>query len=428
MRLVVSMLLSGLLAAALGYWLRGQWRHTSPGLRRWLLPALGWRLLLTAISTSFPSPDAQGMATLSQALTAGFWAQPAAALTLWQGNEFHIAGKVVTLYAWSNTLYFIKLLALANLATGGSLWLAGLYLSLLCFVGCWSLVRALAQVFPLASVGAAGVAFLAWPSVVWWTAGLTKETLVVGAGAGVVALVLPLLYGDRAARPWPTAARVALSLLLAWVMFRMRYFFALPLLGGLLALALGRLATRRGWLGPGWGPQVGGLLAGLALVAGPISIGGSKVVSTRFLVDEIDRNYQHGLLASPGRPHLEYADWQPTPLGLLRHAPAAAAQALVRPWLGESRQPLYLAAGCENLLLLGLLGLAMVAAWRGRAGRLPAALVALLLFYCLALAIFIGLSTPNLGTLHRYRAALLPWLLLLLLQNDYARGVMKKLE
>jgi hypothetical protein len=77
--------------------------------------------------------------------------------------------------------------------------------------------------------------------------------------------------------------------------------------------------------------------------------------------------------------------------------------------------------------LLALLGLALVAAWRGRAGGLPAALVVMLALYCLLLAAFIGLSTPNLGTLSRYRAGLLPWLLLLLLQNDYVRYLLKKI-
>ena len=72
--------------------------------------------------------------------------------------------------------------------------------------------------------------------------------------------------------------------------------------------------------------------------------------------------------------------------------------------------------------------LALLAVVRGQPGRLPAALVVLLAVYCLLLAIFIGLSTPNFGTLHRYRAALLPWLLLLLLQNDYARRLMRNLE
>ncbi|QKG56070.1 hypothetical protein GKZ68_05105 [Hymenobacter sp. BRD128] len=429
MKLGLMILLNALLVSFFLYWLRREYRRAGPGLRPWLLPALAWRLLLTAISNNYPGPDARLLLQKSRYFVDDFWAQPAAAFTLWQSNHFQAAGEIISFYTWSNTLYFLKLLALLNLAAGGSGWLAGLYLSLACFAACWVLVRGLGQVFPLASLAAAGIAFLAWPTVIWWTSGLTKETLLLGAGAGVVALALPAIYGVPSGEPLRLGRRLgqlAVGLLLVWVMVRIRLFFALPLLGGLLALALVRLATRRGWLGAGWQAQVGGLLVLLVLGTGPALIGGNKVLSIKFLMDEVGRNYQHGLRTSPGRPHLEYADWQPTPLGLLRHAPLAAEQVLTRPWLGESSQLLYVGAGLENLLLLGLLGLALVAVWRGRAGRLPAALVALLIIYCLLLAAFIGLSTPNLGTLSRYRTALLPWLLLLLLQNDYARRLLKR--
>jgi hypothetical protein len=39
------------------------------------------------------------------------------------------------------------------------------------------------------------------------------------------------------------------------------------------------------------------------------------------------------------------------------------------------------------------------------------------------LAILMGLTTPNLGSLNRYRNDLLPFFLLLVLQNDYAAKV-----
>jgi len=427
MRLAVSILLNVLLAGCLSYWLLGQWQRASPGLRRWLLPALGWRLLLTAISSHWPSPDMMAAANWSRLLAAFFWQYPEQVWTALQSANFQLDGQILALYQWSNTLFFFKILALLNVVSGGALWLNGLYLSMLCFVACWSLVRVLSQVFPLAPVGAAGIAFLAWPTVVWWTAGLTKETLVVGAGAGVVALALPLLYGPRE-RPgfWPAVGRTVLLLLLAWVMVRMRYFFSLPLLGGLLALAAVRLSAQRGWLGPGWRAQVAGLLLVLGLAGGAAVALGGEQLSLSYFSREVAANYQHGLLTSVGRPHLEYPGWQPTPAGLLERAPLAAAYTLVRPWPGESARALYLVAGFENAVLAALLGLALVAAGQGRAGRLPVVLVVLLGLYCLLLAAFIGLSTPNLGTLSRYRAALLPWLLLLVLQNDYVRGLLNK--
>ena len=433
MRLAILVLLNAGLLAALGFWLRAEYRRTDLSLRRWLLPALGWRLLLTAISSLWPSPDLIGShpgqhspTKWSHWLAAYFWEQPAQIWPTLQSASFHLHGQTVTFYKWSNTLFFYKILALLGVASGGVLWLSGLYLSMLCFMACWGLVRGLAQVFPQAPAAGTGVAFLAWPTVVWWTAGLTKETLVVGAGAGVVALVLPLLYGRVPAHWWSVASRVALSLLLAWLIVRMRYFFALPLLGGLLALAAVRVATRLGWLGSGRS-QVAGMA--LLLAAGGLGAvrAGGEHLSLAYFSREVDANYRHGLLTSAGRPHLHYANWQPTPASLLRHAPLAAAQTLLRPWPGESAQPFYLGAGLENALLAGLICVALLAVWRGCPGHLPAALVALLLGYCLLLAAFIGLSTPNLGTLSRYRAALLPWLLLLLLQNDYVRTLLKKI-
>ena len=188
------------------------------------------------------------------------------------------------------------------------------------------------------------------------------------------------------------------------------------------------LAQRRGWLRVGWLPLALAVLGGVAVVgAGAVAVGGEPV-SQRFVTSQLWQNYAHGLATSAGRPHLAYAGLRPTVGSMARYFPFAAFQALARPWLGESAAPLYLAAALENLLLLALLLAAAVAVARGRPGRLPPALVLALLLYCLLLAGLIGLSTPNLGTLHRYRAVVLPWLLWLLLQPDYARQLLRRLK
>ena len=422
MRLALALLLNlGLLAGLLA-WLRAAHRGAPPGLRRWLLPALAGRLALTAVGTRFPESDMVFAMVNSKLITSILWEHPAGALATLQTNDFALAGAHLHLYAWSNTLFWYKILALLNLASGGRLWLNAGYLSLGCFIGGWQLVRALARALPATPAGAGLVAFLLWPTVGWWANGLTKETLLLGTGAGFMALALPGLYGGGGPRRLgPAVGRLLGGLLLAWLMVRMRYYFALPLVGGVLALGAVRGATRRGWLRPAAWQQVGALLLLLSAAgAAAVALGGEQM-ELRYFSHEVDANYHHGLHDSRGRPHLTYPDWDPTPLGLLQHAPRAAGQVLVRPWLGESGRPLYVGAALENALLLALTLLALLATARGRAGRLPVALAVLLLIYCLLLAAFIGLSTPNLGTLHRYRAGLLPWLLLLLLQNDYAR-------
>lgn len=428
MKLVLAILLNLGLLTGLGFWLRAAYRTAPPGLRRWLLPALAWRLLLTALGTQMPESDILVATVDSKLITSILWQHPAGAWATLQANEFALHGAYLHIYAWSNTLFWYKILALLNLATGGLLWLNVSYLSIGCFIGCWHLVRALARTLPATPAGAGLVAFLLWPTVVWWTNGLTKETLLIGIGAGFVALALPVLYGSGLPRRFGAAAgRLLAGLLLAWLMVRMRYYFALPLVGGVLALAVVRRATRRGWVRPVAWQQVGALLLLLSGVGAAAGALGGEQMQLAYFSHEVNTNYHHGLQASPGRPHVRYSDWDPTPLGLLRHAPLAAEQVLVRPWLGESERPRYIGAGLENALLVALVLLALVAAARGRGGRLPVVLTVLLLVYCVLLGAFIGLSTPNLGTLHRYRAGLLPWLLLLLLQNDYARHGLRAL-
>lgn len=418
MRVGLAIILNLVLALGLGYWLRRAYCRATPGLRRWLLPTLGLRLAAGLLQDSL---DARFANAWAWALTAQFWERPGVGWTLWQGHELRAGGRVMPMYEWSNTLFVIKVLALLNFASLGAGWLNGLYLSAGCFVGCWGLVRTLGRLFPAAPVGAGVGAFLLWPSVVWWTSGLTKETLVLGSGAALTALVLRALYGPAPTgrRRWVGRALAALAL--AWFHLRMRYFFALPLLGSLLALAGVAAAGRRHWLRPRWGGQALALLAGLALGGGVVLAVGGEPVSRAFVISQLWQNYTHGLATSPGRPHLAYPGLRPTVPSMAAHAPLAAAQTIVRPWLGESGELRYLGAGLENLLLLGLLVLAAWAVVRGRPGRLPPALVLALLLYCVVLAALIGLSTPNLGTLHRYRAVLLPWLVWLLLQNDYVR-------
>lgn len=429
MKLAIALLLNTMLLAILAGWLRGEYCRAAPGLRRWLVPALALRLGAGPLPHG---PDSWLMSYWGQALTAQFWARPGAAWSLWQGHEVRTGTHLLDAYQWSNTLFTIKLLGLLNLASLGSDWLNSCYLSIGCFVGCWVLVRTLSQRFPAAPVGAGVVAFLLWPSVIWWTSGVTKEALVLGSGAALTSLVVSALYsnnlgGDSPRRSWARLTKWLLLGLLAWVHVRMRYFFALPLLGSLLALAGATLALRRGWLRASW-PQLALALLGSVVLAGTVVVlVGGEPVSQRFVTSQLWQNYAHGVATSPGRPHIEYAGLRATVGSMGAHFPLAAFQALARPWLGESAKLLYVAAGLENLVLLGLLLLAGVAMVRGRAGRLPPALVLALLLFCLVLAGLIGLSTPNLGTLHRYRAIMLPWLLWLLLQNDYARQLLRRL-
>ncbi|MFD2784381.1 hypothetical protein [Hymenobacter rubripertinctus] len=411
-KIILALLLNAGLLGLLGWWLPRM--RQLPGVGRWVLPTLLLKLAVTALSVLLLSEDGHYFQDWSLRMTDQLWHEPGQWGRMLFTDEFKWGRHRLVYHGFSNTLFLIKLLSVFNLASLGAALLNGLYLSMFSFVGCWELVRQLRLRWPLATAGAGVVAFLGWPTVVYWTSGLTKESLLVGSGALVLALVVYLAYGPAARR-----LRAVLGLLAAALLhFKMRYFFAVVLFGNLAGLGLTRTLQQLGAARSRWA-QTALLLALLAAGAWAASEV-SPVFRANKFTSQLQRNYSSLLKTSRNRPHLAYPELRPTTASVVQHAPQAIVNALVRPWPWEGRMVLYLIAGLENLLLLLVLGLAGVAVLRGRPGQLPFALVLALLLYCLILAALLGLTTPNLGTLNRYRVSFLPFLVLLLLQNDYA--------
>ena len=428
MRIGLAILLNAALLAVLLPWLRQQWRWAATGPWRAVLAlGLGLRLLVGMLQNWDLQLDAKLMSVLSYPITEQIWTSPTQAWqTITQAVTVIPFPKFDAVYqSTSNTWFFIKVLAFLNLASLEVGWLNGLYLSLFSFVGCWQLCRTLCRVLPATPAGAGAAALLLWPSVWFWAAGISKEAMLVGSGAWFTALVLGRLYGNRSPSGAWRQVGWWLSLgVLAFLHFRMRYFFAAPLLAVLAGVALVRGLQQWGLARSNWVQALVlfGLLGGGLWVAPQVSV----AFRVNKLTNQVIRVYSSDLANLAGRPHFEYPDLRPTLESVLRHVPLAIANTLSRPWLGESSDLRYVAVGLENLLLLLLLVVALVAMVRGRSGHLPFVLGLGMVVFCLVLAAFIGLTTPNFGSLHRYRSDLLPYLGLLLLQNDYAAAALRR--
>ncbi|GAA3948088.1 hypothetical protein [Hymenobacter algoricola] len=418
MRVSLALWLNIGLLLLLARWLQQQ-RQTSP-LRQWLLPLLALKVLAAAAAYRLVTADAAYVHYWAHALSYQYWEKPLDWLRMLPTDAYHYKRGTLVFHGFSNAFFVIKLMSVLRLASNGSLFLEGLYLSLFNFVGCWQLVRSLSRVFPTAPRGAPLMGWLLWPTVVYWTAGLTKESLLVGSGAWLLALVLPWLYGGEKPRP----ASVIGAVLLAVLHFKIRFFFALPLFAVLTGLAAIRLAQHLG----GARSRIMQTLVFAGVLGGGIWLASEISPVFRFnkFSSQLIQIYYDIQASTGNRPRIEYAHLAPTPESIARNTPKAIGSALARPWLGESARPLYVVAGLENALLLLIMAVAVVAQAQGRGGRLPFALVLALLVYCLSLAALMGLSTPNLGTLNRYRSSLLPVLLLLALQNDYAARLLRR--
>jgi hypothetical protein len=313
----------------------------------------------------------------------------------------------------SNSFFLVKVLSLLNFATGGDYYLNGLYLSLFSFTGSWRLVKALSLVYP-ASRLAAVFAFLFLPSVVFWSSGVLKESILMGAMGWLVSAVLFMTHKGPL-RAW---YEVPIVLLAGYLLWRIKFFVAAVLLPVLGAYLVGQLLARQvrqfqaGRVKAFLFAIVLGLVGLLALQSHLFFRAGGT-----FFLEQVVYNYEHMLRqTSPDRPVIRFEALQPTPESLLQNAPRALGSALYRPFFWETTDPAYVLAAVENLLLLVLTGFALLGLLERKPSRLDLFFLGLLL-YILVVGIMTGLTTPNFGTLNRYRIAFLPFLVFLLLQG-----------
>ncbi|WP_303311356.1 hypothetical protein [Hymenobacter sp. BT730] len=371
------------------------------------------KLVAGMFSVYHLSADAAYFQEWAAQMTLQAWADPRAWLETLGSDSFRFQENELVFHGFSNTFFFIKLLSVLNLMTDGSVWMNAGYLSIFSFIGCWQLAKVVGQLFPATTPLAAPLAMLACPSVVFWSAGITKESVLLGGLAWLAALVLQVCYGKGPVR-WYT---VIVGVLLVWLSFKMRFFFAVFMLIALAFLGLIRALQQMKMVLPRW-VQVSLLLAlffGAAWSAGEVS----PVFRANKFTSQLINNYNKLAERSEGKPHLRYTHLKPTISSIGRYAPLAALNTVVRPLPGEEKELKYVVSSIENVGIIVLLLLVVWGILHGKAGKLPFTVVLAFSFYCFMIAALIGLSTPNLGTLSRYRVAFLPFLLLLLLQNDY---------
>jgi hypothetical protein len=109
----------------------------------------------------------------------------------------------------------------------------------------------------------------------------------------------------------------------------------------------------------------------------------------------------------------QYGSLSPTWASILENAPLALFNVLFRPFPWDAQSVLPALASVENavLLVLFVFSLRNISIIPGSPQRwVTVSTIA----YILILAVFLGLSTPNFGTLSRYRIGFLPFFVLLL--------------
>jgi len=312
------------------------------------------------------------------------------------------------------SFFLIKILSLVRIATFGSYWLSALYFSLFSFWGMWKLANTLAKTFPGTQLAAA-LAFLFFPSVVFWSAGVMKESLAMGVIGLVTAWWLSALPRPE---PWKASRYFGPMLCCPWlllVLWKLKYYYFavyLPCLlaGGLILLLHRRSKPRSPWA---WVCLFFLLLAGLTGMITRLHPNLEVNYFLEVLVETHDTLYA----LSKADNRIKYDQLQPTVASFLQNLPLALTTGLFRPFLGECNKMMQWMNGLENLFLLLLAGTSLFQIWQKRGLRMSQQawiLSGTAGLYILILAALLAFSTPNFGTLTRYKVAFLPFLIYLL--------------
>jgi hypothetical protein len=270
---------------------------------------------------------------------------------------------------------------------------------------CGVLFRRLTHFFPESSTAAA-ISLLFFPSVVFWSSGLIKESLGLAALFILAGGCLAIVMGQRL-----TKKEMLMLLVSLWMGWNLKYYWIgifLPAVFPVLVLAL---ASRRfpslkrydliAWV----------FLFGVLLFAATHTHPNFYV--SRFLEVIYHNNLEFTRMSDPPRI-VQYFNLEPEAASILMNAPAALVAGLFRPFAWEAFNTLSWIAAIENLLVLLLVLQSLLAVkylFRSGSRVLLLSTVA----YVLLLITFLALSTPNFGTLSRYRIGALPFAVMLCL-------------
>ncbi|MDX2306185.1 MAG: hypothetical protein NW226_25475 [Microscillaceae bacterium] len=324
---------------------------------------------------------------------------------------------------------FVKLISFLNLITGNNYWLIGFYFSLFSFWGMWSLANTLSSFYP-SSRNAAVLAFLFLPSVVFFSAGLNKESLVMGGlGLSLSRFLVCLLSSPQSNLQWINHTVIWLfTILLLWLV---KFYYLAALLPIVLAYALTLTSLQKIHILATFFKAISLKILFFLFILIVFTLMGMYFVPSldlESLMINIVSNHNITYIFSMPEDLIHYTiiyskgyiTLSPTWISFVYNTPQALFSALFRPFLWETGgNKLKMLIALENFCILFLCVFAsIILVKRLASGKKIRTQEFLLIFatllYISILYTLLAFSSPNFGSLIRYKIAAAPFLIYLI--------------
>lgn len=294
--------------------------------------------------------------------------------------------------------FFIVLLRPLIRITGESYWITSLWLSFISYIACSYATVTFSAVYPiLKNIFAACLLFI--PSVVFWSSGVMKDALTFGATAALASIVVKYYKQSKI-----SLGDFIVLMLSTFLLYKLKHYLlitSLLFIGSLIAsVVLKKIETK--WKWP---------LAALVFIA--------AFSSTQFIHPYLKINrlawtlYVNNQIINQktNENQLDIQIEDDTWPAVMKEVPKALYAGLFRPGINDQTPAWGWIHKIENLTLTVLLFLSLLL-WVKLKPDIDWPLFIAASMCMLLLAILLPLSTPNLGSLVRYKNAYMPFLFL----------------
>ncbi len=311
-------------------------------------------------------------------------------------------------YMWRdpNAMFVARVFSPFFLLTYKSYIISSIIAGLIGFSGIWKIFQFFCKIYPkLDRYLALGILY--FPSVLFWSSGIMKDTLTLSA-VGWVVYSFYMLFGERKIK-----LKYIIALFLGAVLIvNVKAYIFMALIPGLLVWLFFDQIKRikSGFMKFVLAPLlIAALVVGFTLLTGSLSTSlgtygniESSAQKAQVIQQDLTRGEQYG------ENYYDIGEFDPTPAGLISKAPIAIVSGIFRPFVWEATNPFILLAGLESLFMMFML-INVVFRRKFIKNLFLDPVMIFSMCFVLLFGFGIGLASANFGALVRYKIPLLPF-------------------
>lgn len=308
---------------------------------------------------------------------------------------------------------FIRVISPLYIFSGSSYWMLSIYLSLFSFTGLWILANTLIKLYKI-NATVILISFFIYPSVVFWSSGVMKESFSMGMMAIVISMMLNLANRQNNF----TVLKFILLLLFFGFLLIIKYYYLAALIAVLFPYAFVKyLSGTIEILKENKSFRII-LFFMVVLVASFVASFSHPLLNPSKIAESLYSNYSITLIGCDQISFYTFEGLSADPGSFIQHIPKSVIYGIFGPFLGQKNNLLMFINEFENAILLILfVTFILNNLKKERLVKIDLEIISLLL-YTIVLASFMAFASPNWGTLVRYKVGYLPFFLLAILNNN----------